>query len=209
MPVHWIDVSDLSFLTLLLLEQVQLSWFPGWLPEDRLAIALKANPAVEWYLRHKCPQLNDWLDRVMLSVQTVADPKIVRQAEIDVLASINDLVVYAIDPAVYDAQTFLGWDSNELLGLTNFSGKTVADIGAGAGRLALSVAGMATTVFAVEPVANLRLYLKKKSLEQGLRNVYPVDGLITEIAFQDRFTDITMSGHIFGDFPEAEYKELA
>jgi len=56
----------------------------------------------------------------MLSVQTVADPKIVRQAEIDVLASINDLVVYAIDPAVYDAQTFLGWDSNELLGLTNF-----------------------------------------------------------------------------------------
>jgi len=145
----------------------------------------------------------------MLSVQTVADPKIVRQAEIDVLASINDLVVYAIDPAVYDAQTFLGWDSNELLGLTNFSGKTVADIGAGAGRLALSVAGMATTVFAVEPVANLRLYLKKKSLEQGLRNVYPVDGLITEIAFQDRFTDITMSGHIFGDFPEAEYKELA
>jgi len=48
MPVHWIDVSDLSFLTLLLLEQVQLSWFPGWLPEDRLAIALKANPAVEW-----------------------------------------------------------------------------------------------------------------------------------------------------------------
>jgi SAM-dependent methyltransferase len=209
MPVHWMDVSGLSFLTLLLLEQVQLSWFPGWLPEDRLAIALKANPAVEWYLRHKCPQLNDWLDHVMLSARTVADPATVRQAEIDVLASINDLVVYAVDPAVYDAQPFLGWDSKELLGLTNFSGKTVADIGAGTGRLALSVAGMATTVFAVEPVANLRLYLKKKSLEQGLRNVYPVDGLITEIPFPDRFTDITMSGHVFGDFPEAEYKELA
>ena len=47
MPRKWMDVSPLSFNTLLLLEQVQLSWLPGWLPEDKLAIALQANPAVE------------------------------------------------------------------------------------------------------------------------------------------------------------------
>jgi len=208
MPVKWIDVSQLSFLSVLLLERVQLSWFPGWLPEDPLAIALKANPEVEWFLRHKCPPLNDWLDRLMASVQTVADPAAVRQAEIDVLAAINDLVAYAVDPALYDALPFLGWDSNELLGLADFSGKTVADIGAGTGRLALTVAGMAAAVFAVEPVGNLRLYLKQKSLQQGVRNLYPVDGLITEIPFPDHFFDITMSGHVFGDFPEAEYTEL-
>ncbi len=33
MPREWMDVSQLSFNTLLLLEQVQLSWLPGWLPE--------------------------------------------------------------------------------------------------------------------------------------------------------------------------------
>lgn len=208
MPLDWMDVSQLSFLTLLLLERVQLSWFPGWLPEDELAIALKASPAVEWYLRHKCPELNDWLDRIMAPTQLVTDPATIRQAEVDVLASITDLVVYAIDPAIYDVQPFLSWDSNELLCLTDFSGKTVIDVGAGTGRLTLSVAGMAATVFAVEPVANLRSYLKQKSLRQGFRNVYPVDGLIADIPFPDHFFDMTMSGHVFGDSPEPEYKEL-
>jgi SAM-dependent methyltransferase len=208
MPQEWMDVSHLSFLTVLLLEQVQLSWFPGWLAEDRLAIALKANPVVEWYLRHKCPQLKDWLDRVMATAQTVADPIAIRQAETDVLASMADLVVYAVDPTVYDALPFLNWDSNELLCLADFSGKTVIDVGAGTGRLALSVASMAATVFAVEPIGNLRSYLKQKSLNQGFRNVYPVDGLITSIPFSDHFSDITMGGHFFGASPEAEYKEL-
>ncbi len=208
MPREWMDVSHLSFFTVLLLEQVQLSWFPGWLPEDRLAIALRANPAVEWYLRHKCPPLKDWLDQVMAIAPTVTDPIAIRQAEIDVLAPITDLVIYVVDPAVYDAQPFLNWDSNELLGLADFSGKTVIDVGAGTGRLTLSVASMAATVFAVEPVSNLRSYLKQKSLQQGFRNVYPVDGLITTIPFPDHFADITMGGHVFGDAPEAEYKEL-
>ena len=42
MAVHWIDVTTLSFNVLLLLERVQISWFPGWLPEQDLAIALVA-----------------------------------------------------------------------------------------------------------------------------------------------------------------------
>ncbi len=208
MPREWMDVSQLSFFTILLLEQVQLSWLPGWLPEEQLTIALKANPAVEWYLRHKCPQLNDWLDRVMATTQTVTDPVAIRQAEIDVLTSMTDLVVYAVDPAVYDAQPFLNWDSNELLCLADFFNKTVIDVGAGTGRLAFSVANKAATVFAVEPVANLRAYLKQKALALGFQNVYPVDGLITCIPFPDRFADITMGGHVFGDSPETEYKEL-
>ena len=62
MPVKWIDVSSLSFNVLLLLEKVQLSWFPCWLPKAELAVALRANPIVEWYMRHRCPGLNSWLD---------------------------------------------------------------------------------------------------------------------------------------------------
>jgi len=92
--------------------------------------------------------------------------------------------------------------------LADFSSKTVIDVGSGTGRLTLTIATIAAIVFAVEPVANLRSYLKQKSLNQGVRNVYPVDGLITDIPFPDRFADITMGGHVFGDCPEAEYKEL-
>jgi hypothetical protein len=43
-PLEWMDVSQLSFNTLLLVEHVQLSWLPGWLPERELGIALRANP---------------------------------------------------------------------------------------------------------------------------------------------------------------------
>lgn len=209
MPREWMDVSHLSFNTLLLLEQVQLSWLPGWLPEDELGVALKANPVVEWYMRHKCPPLNEWLDQVLSAVQDAKlDPIAIRKAEVGVLSSMTDLVVYAIDPAVYDAQPFLGWDSNELMSLIDFTGKTVVDVGAGTGRLTLPVAEKARTVFAVEPVTNLRVYLKKKALAKGIRNIYPVDGLITDLPFPEQFADVTMGGHVFGDDLKAEYQEL-
>ena len=210
MPREWMDVSHLSFNSLLLLEQIQLSWLSGWLPEQELGIALKANPVVEWYMRHKCPPLNEWLDRVMAAVEgdEIRDPVEIRQAETGVLASMTDLVVYAVDPSVYDAQPFLGWDTNELMSLTDFAGKTVIDVGAGTGRLALAVAEKASTVFAVEPVANLRAYLTKKARAKGLQNVYPVDGLITDIPFPEQTADVTMGGHVFGDDLDAEFREL-
>ncbi len=206
----WIDVTTLSFNSLLLLERVQLSWFPGWIPETDLAIALGANPVVEWYLRQKCPDLNEWLDKVMLTDadKTELPGDVIRQAELSVMRSLNDLIVYVVDPAIYDRQPFLKWDSCELISLTDFTGKIVIDIGAGTGRLALTVAPMAAQVFAVEPVANLRRYLKGRAIERGFRNVFSVDGLITDIPFPDQFADITMGSHVFGDQPEMECREL-
>jgi hypothetical protein len=142
MTVNWIDVTNLSFNTLLLLERVQLSWFPGWLSEDKLAISLQANPTVEWYLRHKCPEIIPWLDQVLSSrlPKPHLSKETIRQAEINILRTINDLVVYVVDPAIYDDQLFLSWDSNELRQLTDFTGKTVIDIGSGTGRLAFIAA---------------------------------------------------------------------
>jgi SAM-dependent methyltransferase len=195
----------------LLLERIQLSWFPGWLPEAELAVALSANPVVEWFMRHKCPELNDWLDGVMAEVGD--SPQYgsgeIRRAEEAVLGSINDLITYVVDPSVYDAQPFLTWDSHELLSLVDFTGKTVIDVGSGTGRLALTAAEQAAVVYAVEPVANLRAYLKAKARTKGLMNVYAVDGLITDLPFPDRFADLTIGGHVFGDQPEAEYQEMA
>lgn len=210
MPLNWIDVSTLSFNALLLLERVQLSWFPGVVPETELALALKANPVVEWYLRHKCPELNEWLNKVISTAMNNCDStqEEIRQAEMTVMQSINDLLVYVVDPAAYDAQPFLNWDSEELLSLADFTEKTVIDVGAGTGRLALAVAAMAAQVFAVEPVGNLRTFLRVQAADKGLSNVYPVDGLVTQIPFPDHFADITMGGHVFGDRLEEEYREL-
>ncbi len=208
MPVNWMDVSKCSFNVLLLLERVQLSWMPGWVPARDLAFALHGNPEVLWYMRHKCPDLNGWLDRILAENADVEGPEDVRSAEINVLKTINDWVVYAVEPAIYDAQPFLGWDSNELLSVVDFGGKTVIDVGAGTGRLTFLAAKTADAVFSVEPVGNLRCHLRGVASDRGCSNVYTVDGLITEIPFPDGFADVTMGGHVYGDEPGPEYREM-
>lgn len=211
MALNWLDVSSLSFNALLLLERVQLSWLPAVVPASALAVALQANPAVEWFMRHKCPDLHNWLDEVLAQEgpNQPATPGEIRQAEETILKAVNDWLVYVVEPALYDAQPFLQWDSRELTSLVDFRGKTVIDVGAGTGRLALTAAETAQTVFAVEPVANLRHYLKQKARRAGFQNLFVVDGLITDIPFPDAFAGVTMGGHVFGDQPEAEYQELA
>ena len=213
MTLNWIDTSRLSFNYLLLLERVQLSWFPGWVPEPEMALALQANPTVAWYLRHKCPQITPWLDQICASHRTQEEvanlnPEEVYNAEQSVLQAINDLLVYAIDPTIYDNLPFLAWDDRELTDLVDFSGKMVIDLGSGTGRLAFIVAPFAKVVFTVEPVENLRNFLKAKRDTLGYQNLYPIDGLITEIPFPDEFADVTMAGHVFGDHPEEELGEM-
>lgn len=204
----WLPTQNLSFNSLLLLERVQLSWFPGWLPEAELALALRAHPVVAWYMRHKCPEITGWLDQVETRDTPPLTLDAVYAAEQAVLRSIDDLLVYALDPFVYDVQPFLNWDSNELIGLVDFTGQVVVDIGAGTGRLGFVAAPLARAVYLVEPVSNLRDYMKVKARHAEYKHVYVVDGLITEIPFADGFADITLTGYVFGDQPEAECREL-
>jgi SAM-dependent methyltransferase len=210
MPVNWIDVRTLSFNCLLLLERVQLVWLPDAVPESDLAVALAGNPVVEWYMRRKCPPLEAWLDSVLTRYRPVLplDAETLRKAELAVLQPINDWLVYVMDPMTYDLQPFLNWNSRELTDLVDFADQTVIDVGAGTGRLTLIAAATAQAVFAVEPITNLRFYLKQIAVDRGYANVYAVDGLITAIPFPDGFAGVTMGGHVFGDRPAEEFREL-
>lgn len=210
MSPEWIDVTVLSFNTLLLLEREQLAWLPGWLPEAELGIALKANPAVAWFLKHKNPNIESWVDAVLVKAPPDSTSEEIREAEIRIMRSMNDLICYAVAPQIYDQQPFLEWDSAELSQLTDFRRKTVVDIGAGTGRLTFIAAqAQAHAVFAVEPVGNLRCFIKQKARKLGLTNVFTMDGTITDLPYPDQFVNIVMGGHVFGDAPELEYAEMA
>jgi precorrin-6B methylase 2 len=210
MPVNWMDTKNLSFDNLLLLERVQISWLKD-LPAEVLpamATALKANPTIAWYLEIKCPPISPWLEEISPMAGPGTTPETIYAAEQQVLKTINDWLVYVVAPDIYDNQSFLKWDDHELTSLVEFKDKIVLDIGSGTGRLAFLVAQKAYAVYPIEPVANLRLFIKAKANDLGVNNIYPVDGLITDIPFHDNFANITMGGHVFGDNPEDERREL-
>lgn len=211
MPLNWFDPSSLPFNSLLLLERVQIGWFRAWnFPEPDLCLALAGNPSVAWFLSHKCPEMADWVEHELALARSMPQPppEELRRCEVNVLNHMQDLLVYALDPAIYDSQPFLQWDSGELSGLVSFEEKVVIDVGAGTGRLAFVAAPWAKVVYAVEPVSNLRDYLRRQAKLRGFRNVYAVDGLIGEIPFPDGFADVVLAGHVFGDDPAAECAEL-
>jgi len=206
----WMDVKSLSFNSLLLLEKMQINYLDRLnIPEEDLVIALDNNPAVEWYIRTQVERLNEWLDELKNNYNSKnIDKKRVRKAEIEVMENMNDWLVYVIDPETYEKQSFLDWDSNELRDIVNFENKTVIDLGAGTGRLTFVAAEKAKNVFAVEPIANLREYIKAKVSELEFDNVYTIDGLIEDIPFPENFADIITGGHVFGDYFDKEYNEL-
>jgi SAM-dependent methyltransferase len=160
-------------------------------------------------MRHKNPEVAAWLDAIVQRTAPEVDEAQVHAAERAILRSINDLLVYAFDPALYDRLPFTHWDDSVLTGMVDFRGRVVVDVGAGTGRLSLVAAPLARVVYCVEPVENLRRFIREKARACGLDNIYALDGLITAIPFEDGFADICMGGHVFGDQPEQEYAEMA
>jgi ubiquinone/menaquinone biosynthesis C-methylase UbiE len=173
-----------------------------------MGIVLKENPSIAWFFLQSYPPIADYLKACLSSISHAYNEVERREAEIKVLDSMHDWLIYVMDPAKYDQLEFPQWDDTSLLNLTDFNAKIVIDVGAGTGRLAFAVADQASVVYALEPVANLRRFLWEKRDKLGFKNVYPIDGVITQIPFPDHFADIVLAGHVFGDDCEREYNEM-
>ncbi len=201
----WKDVSNYTFRVITLFEAVQLEWLLEWKNHEELSVLLKEYEDVSWFMKHKAPHLITTIEKVESLPTTLSYSK---ELEKRFIQSLEDWIVYVVDPDNYDQQNHNKWESSELLDLVEFTGKTVLDIGAGTGSQTFRVAPFAKTVYAVEPIGNLRSFIRLKSKEYRYKNIYVVDGLMTEIPFEDNFADVIMAGHVFGDHITDEYNEM-
>jgi hypothetical protein len=136
----WLDVSNLDFNVLLLLEPLHAAYLAQRQPDAAMGTALAAHPAVCWYLAHLHPPIQPYLERCVALANANPTPGEVRQAELAVLDSMHDWLIYVLDPEKYDQLEFLKWEDESLLSMADFTGKIVLDIGSGTGRLAFTVA---------------------------------------------------------------------
>lgn len=193
---------------LFLLEAFQIAYLPGWVPEREFAAALIAKPHLRRFLVKKCPSIAEYVSALVARYPYPASPDKLAEYEDQLAWTIADLLVYNKCPEVYDGLPFHGWDFGEITSLVNLEGKTVIDGGSGTGRVALEAARHASLVFAVEPVARLREFIRTKAQQAGIRNVFVVDGFLQALPFPSRFADVIITSHAVGWHIQTELVEL-
>jgi len=212
MPFGWIKPEEYSFNSLLLMERFQLRYAlgreePEW--TQAMGIALAANPAVVWYIKHRCPECAQSVDRLVADAPKGVSAEKLRHAEVFVIARMEDFAIYTTPEKMAANCDFIrGWNKERLFSLADFNKKAVLDIGAGSGRLAFAAAEKAAMVYAVEPVGTLREFMRDEIARLGIRNIRVLDGFVERLPYPDATFDIVMSGHVVGDFIDAELAEI-
>ncbi len=193
---------------LLLLESFQVAYLPGYTPERELAAVLHAYPAIRNFMVKKCPSVTGYVRRITRQYEPTGDEKELAKCADRLVWAVADLIIFNKCPEAYDQLAFHGWDFREVTIITPLEGKVVIDGGAGTGRVALEGARTARQVYAVEPVARLRQFIRDKAKEAYLDNVYVTDGFLHAIPLPDSFADVLITSHALGWQLDKELREF-
>jgi len=130
----WLDVGEIDYNALLLLEPFHVRCIAEREPDPMMGTALKAHPTVAWYLQQTYPPIAGYIEKCLVLGMDNPSQMELRAAELAVLDSMHDWLIYVLDPAKYDELAFLGWDGRSLFEMADFGDKIVLDIGSGTGR---------------------------------------------------------------------------
>ena len=198
----------LNWEDILLLESFQIKSFPDRIAVKEFAILLHTYPVLYRFLVSKYPPIKAFLTGILEENDPVADKKMIEELCQEALWEIADLIIYNKYPEHFDTQAPIRWEVNEIQSIASLEGKVVADVGAGSGRIAFMVASHVQTIFAVEPLASFRTFMKEKAVEKGMKNLYVMDGTLDSIPLPDNSLDVLLTSNAIGWKLEEELKEI-
>lgn len=201
-PTLELEVADLFAL-----EALQIAELPARAPERELAEVLHGHPAVRTFLEVRHPPITDYLARV-LAAHPPSDGADIVESEQGLLWEIGDLLVYDTAPELLDALPTNDWGFDVVTDLVDLDGKTVIDAGAGSGKVAFGAAEHARHVFAVEPVARLREFMRQKAATSDIANLFVLDGTLDAIPLPPDTADVLLTCRAIGWRLEQELVEI-
>ncbi len=182
---------------LFLLEAHQIELLPDRAPQRELAAVLHVHPDLHRFLVVRHPPIDGFLHRVLRDYGPVADGDLPAVRD-TLLWEIADWIVYQREPETYDTAAPVGWDLDAVAQKVALDGKVVIDAGAGTGRVAFAVAPLARHVFAVEPVATLRRFVRDKAATSRIGNLFVLDGLLSAIPLPAGTADVLLTHQAIG-----------
>ncbi len=198
--LHWED--------LLLLEAFQVKYLPDRVAVKEFATLLHTYPVAHRFLISKYPPITSFLTRILEENRPPDDKEVIEEQCQEALWEIGDLIIYNKCPERFDAQAPIKWGISEINSITSLEGKVVADVGAGSGRIAFLVAPFVQIVYAVEPIASFRSYMKEKAAEKRVDNMFIMDGTLDSIPLPDRSLDVLITSNAIGWNLNEELKEI-
>ena len=182
---------------LFLLEAHQVASLPERVPDRELGAVLHAHPDLHRFFATRCPTIEAFLAGLVADHGPVVAEELVACEEA-VVWEIADWIVYQRAPEQYDSRSVVDWDLAAVTEVTALEDKVVIDAGAGTGRVAFDVAPLARHVFAIEPVAALRRYMRDKASRLEIGNVFVMDGLLSEIPLPSGSADVLLTCQAIG-----------
>ena len=182
---------------LFLLEAHQIADLSERAPARELAAVVHAHPQLGRFLIARHPPIEAFLAQLLLEHGPVGAAE-VGVCEQVLVWEIADWIVYQRAPESYDVRAEVDWDLRAVTGVVDLDGKVVIDAGAGTGRVTFAAAPVAQVVFAVEPVATLRQYMRNKAGRLGFDNVFVLDGFLSAIPLPARAADVLLTCQAIG-----------
>ncbi len=199
---------SLQWEDLLLLETFQINYLPERVVVKEFSSLLRAYPVVQRFLISKYPPIAAFLARILEENQAVEDRELTEANCQEALWEIADLIIYNKYPELFDTHAPIKWNLGEISAITSLKGKVVADVGAGSGRIAFLVAPIVQTVFAVEPISSFRSFMKEKAAQNGVENLFVMDGTLDSIPLTDHSLDVLITSNAIGWNLNEELKEI-